>query len=76
MKLEMVDIVRKLIGPIDPVGETNTDNVRFENLKSMVSLVDKLLFDINKVAPSKNRAEYSMSRAGKFADVFLQEIRR
>ncbi len=29
------DVVKKLIGEVRPVGETNTDNARFENLKAL-----------------------------------------
>ncbi|GAI86093.1 unnamed protein product, partial [marine sediment metagenome] len=36
-------VVKKLIGNINPVGETNTDNERFENLKIICELTNKLL---------------------------------
>ena len=72
--MEYYEIVKKLIGPIDPIGETNEDNDRYENLKEVTDLVDKLLFDIVQVALQKDRGEYSISRAGKFADEFLKEI--
>lgn len=72
--MELIDIVRKLVGPIDPVGETNTDEARFENLKEMTKLVDRLVLDIDRIIPNKNRPEYSMTRAGKFADDFLTRL--
>ena len=37
------DVVKKLIGKINPIGETNTDNERFENLKAMCELVNNLI---------------------------------
>ena len=37
------EIVNKLIGNINPVGETNTDNDRFENLKAKCELVNLLI---------------------------------
>ena len=70
------EIVKKLVGKIYPVGETNADNIRFENLKAMTELVDDLLTDINWVAQQNNRHEYSMNRAGQFAASFLDEIRK
>ena len=69
------EIVTKLIGPIAPVGETNTDNARFENLKNMTELVDELLTDIDAVAYlNKDRQEFSMKRAGDFASAFFDKI--
>lgn len=72
--MELIDVVRKLIGPVDPVGETHTDNERFENLKQLTELVDYLVGDIDKVIVNKNRPEYSMKRAGEFAEHFLTKL--
>jgi hypothetical protein len=69
----MYEIAKKLIGEVYPVGETNTDNVRYENLKDMTQLVEELLVDIRTVAREKNRPEHSIQRAGKFASIFLYE---
>ncbi len=74
--MDFHEIVKKLIGEIDPVGETNTDNARFENLKAMTELVDELLSDIYRVAQGNNRHEYSINRAGQFAASFLDEMGR
>jgi len=74
--MDFHEIVKKLIGEIDPVGETNTDNARFENLKAMTELVDELLSDIYRVTQGNNRHEYSINRAGQFAASFLDEMGR
>ena len=72
--MELIDVVRKLIGPVDPVGETNADDQRFKNLQVLTELVDRLVFDIDQVGMQKNRAEYSRNRAGQFADKFLTDL--
>ena len=72
--MELYDVVCKLIGPIMPIGETNTDDKRFESLKQTTELVDRLVFDIDMVVPNKNRVEFSMKRAGEFADKFLGDV--
>ena len=72
--MEIYDVVTKLVGGIDPVGETHTDNDRFENLKVMCDLVEKLLTDIDGVIPNKRRYEFSMKRAGEYADEFYTRI--
>ena len=69
------DVVKKLIGPVCPVGETNADAARFKNLEEMIELTDNLLFDIGAVAEEHSRPEYSVARAGKRADQFLKDIK-
>jgi len=72
--MDVYEVATKLIGPVRPVGETNIDNERFDNLKVMTELVDRLLKDIDDVASWKGRAEFSMNRAGKYADDFYTRI--
>ncbi len=68
------DIVKKLIGPVYPIGETHEDAKRLENLKELTLLVDKLIFDIDAVGMQKDSHEWSVKEAGKFADKFLDEL--
>ena len=72
--MELIDITRKLTGRINPIGETNTDNIRYENLNTTIELAERLLIEISIVASHKDRAEYSMSRAGKCAAKFLSTV--
>jgi hypothetical protein len=66
------DVVKKLVGPIGPVGETNADTERFGNLEAMTELVGMLLTDIADVARhNKDRIEHTMNKAGKHAHAFL-----
>ena len=73
--MDIHEIVKKLIGPVNPVGETNIDNDRFENLKVLTDLADKLLSDIDDVAAKyKNNDQFSMIRASEFADKFQKDL--
>ncbi len=73
--MELYDVVKKLLGEIDPVGETNEDNRRFENLKATTDLVYKLLTDIGYVEDYfKDCHEYSKKKASKFASKFLEGV--
>jgi len=72
--MTVYEIIKKLLGEIRPIGETNADNERFENLKSMIDLIYVLLADINEIIPHKDRVEYSLQRAGKYADEFLNKL--
>lgn len=69
--MTLYDIVKKLAGPIDAVGETNADTQRLENLKATIELVDRLVFDIAVSAKSKDRKEASMEKIGGKAYEFL-----
>ena len=72
--MTLQDIVEKLAGPITPVGETQTDNERFDNLRKTTELVGQLITEICHVATQKNRHEFSIGRAGKYASNFLRDI--
>ena len=72
--MEIYEIVTKLIGKINPIGETNTDNERFENLKVMCDLVEKLIVDIDTVGYSnRNAYEFSKKRAAEYSEKFITE---
>lgn len=73
-KLELQEIVMSLVGNIDPIGETTTDNERFENLKCLCDLVNVLVGKIDNVSYSnKDSKEYSVKRASEYADKFLTD---
>ncbi len=74
MEYETYNVVKKLAGEIQPVGETYQDDRRFENLKETVTLVELLLADIIKVTKGADRVEYSIQRAGKYAKEFLSTL--
>lgn len=69
------EIVRRLIGKIEPVGETNEDAKRYKNLLETQALVDALLADIDRVALLKDRQEASIAKCGKSAAEFLQNVK-
>ena len=73
-KFTVVEIVENLIGEINPVGETNEDEIRFENLKLMCDLTNSLISKIDNVSyENKDRQEHSIKRAAEYAERFLTE---
>lgn len=72
--MEIYDVIKKLVGPIEPVGETRADDDRFENLKIIIAIMQKLIYDLKDVASHKDCQEYSRSRAGTLANNFLLQI--
>jgi hypothetical protein len=70
--MELYDVVTKLIGNINPVGMSEVDSERLENLKVMTELVEKLITDIDNVDyRNKDSHEYSVKKAADFASDFL-----
>jgi len=73
--LDVYEVTKKLLGPIDPIGETRTDDERYENLKATILVVDKLLSDIDDVAyQNKDCHEHSRKRAADEAAEFFNKL--
>jgi hypothetical protein len=73
--MELKEIVQKLVGSIQPAGESHLDTQRLENLKVMCNLVEDLVYEINLVSRhNKDRYESSMKEMGKHADNFLYDL--
>lgn len=74
-KTVILKIIEKLNGKINPVGETNTDNERFENLENLCSMISTLLEKVEDVAnENKDSYEFSRKRAFEYASNFLNNI--
>ncbi len=44
--MDIYEVVMKLAGQVEPVGETHTDDKRYENLQQLTALTEQLLTDI------------------------------
>ena len=66
-------LVMKLIGEVRPVGETNSDNERLDNLHRLTKLSGFLIEEIQKIHEDfKENVEYSIKRASNFAGDYLE----
>lgn len=73
--IDVYEVVTKLIGPIDPIGETNEDNRRYENLRNLTQLVDRALSDIDRISMScKDDHRFSIKRAGEHCSKFFDDL--
>ena len=73
--MNLHEVVMKLAGPIDPIGETNADARRLENLKQLTELADRLVLDIDRIASSyKNNHQASMKAASEHCVKFLDDL--
>jgi hypothetical protein len=72
-KFTTIDIVKKLIGPIKPIGETNADNISYSNLISLCEMIEDLLNDISEIGLMRSE-EFSVKRSKEFAKSFITSI--
>ena len=70
---QIADLIMSFIGEIEPVGETNTDNKRSNNLKLLLSVMDCLLDEIYWLLPYTENAEHSMHMIGDEAERWMKE---
>ena len=73
--MELYDLVKRLVGDIKPIGESDIDSIRLTNLKEMTTLVEKLVYDIVRVSHNKTRIEFSVQTAGEHAHRFLEDLK-
>ena len=70
--MDVYEVAKKLLGPIEPVGETNADAKRYENLEATINLVAKLMSDLSQLTNYAYRPEASMKKAGLKALSFIE----
>lgn len=63
----------KLIGEIEPVGETYTDDMRYNHLILLLDTLDALIDEVRFILPNTDRYEYSMNRAGQLANKWIKD---
>ena len=68
------DVVKRLVGSIEPYGASHIDNDRYNNLETHIAVVYLLLRDIQDTAMFKDRHEHSMNVMGKKADNFMKTL--
>lgn len=72
--MDMYEIVTKLIGDIEPYGDSRIDKERIKNLDKYINLVEDLLNDLMSIANDRNRSEESMRKIGEKAYNALEEL--
>lgn len=72
--MENIDVVRKLLGRIEPVADSAIDKERLSNLHETIEVVENLLSDIYLAAQNKNSQEHSVKEIGLVASKFLTNL--
>jgi len=73
--MSIYEIVKKLIGSIEPYGDSNIDNKHLVNIDEHINLVFGLVTDLIKTAEFKDRNESSIQKLGIKASDALLEIK-
>lgn len=68
-------VVKKLIGNIEPYGDSNIDKERMKNLQEHYDVTESLVKDLIDVAKYRNRPEASIKELGNEAYLELIEIK-
>lgn len=71
--MKMVDVVMKLNGPIDPIGDSGVDRDRLANLNALCELTGELLDRIASVAGAGNDYMASVKAAKNVAAAFIAD---
>lgn len=61
-KDNIIEVVNKLIGPIDPVADAAIDRVRLENLKLFIDVFDEMFFAITDIPRRWEDSKYGSVR--------------
>lgn len=69
------EVTKRLLGVIEPAGDSSIDETRFLNLEDTIELTDKLIDDIIYVARHKGQHASSIDKSGSRADKFISELR-
>jgi hypothetical protein len=70
--MEHIEIVKKLIGPIDASGRSEVDYERLENLRALCRLTEQLIEEIHFASRNKISHEHSVKLIGQYAEKFLK----
>ena len=73
---QIADMVMKIVGEIEPVGDTNEDEKRFMSLLKLENTVDLLLEEIYHILPYKDEFTVSMWKIGNESWTWLDEKRQ
>lgn len=75
--MNYTEIVKKLIGNIQPAGASHIDPERFKNLKEMCELVNNLVIEIDKVVyDNKHAQQHSIKEMVEYAEDFINNTLR
>lgn len=74
-KYTTYEVIKKLLGAIEPVGDSSRDKERLKNIKNTIILTEKLIDDIIYSARNKDSYEHSVKEIGNEANAFITRLK-
>lgn len=71
---QVYEVVMKLIGPTDPVGDSLQDIIALVNTKELIKLTDRLIGNISSLRSYTSFPEVSVQKVGEEARNYLIEL--
>lgn len=72
----IVEVVDTLTGPIEPYGDSDIDETRYDNLMKLESVLDSELVRIQWLLSYEKSYQFSMKRSGMEARVYLENLKK
>ena len=73
--MELHEIVEKLTGPVVPIGKTEVDAERYENLEELITLTSELVSLLSGIEHLyAGRVEASLKKAGLRCREFFMDV--
>ncbi|WP_196029418.1 hypothetical protein [Longicatena caecimuris] len=69
------EVIDKLVGNVEAVGETNTDGRHLNNLKVLENVLRHIIVTIGEETPNAKRYEWSMKESGEYAIAILRNTK-
>jgi hypothetical protein len=69
------EVIKELVGPIDPVGDSSVDVHRYQNLLTIQRVVEWCIEEIREVAKNAGSHEASVNQIGATATKFIKSIK-
>lgn len=70
-----LNVIKKLLGYIEPTGETYKDKERLKNVSKYYDILCFIVSRLNEASKCKDRVEASMSQIGSECYDILQELK-
>lgn len=72
--MRVYDVVTKLIGPVEAIGDSREDQQRLSNLAELIDLIDELLQDVSYASRTADDYRASMKAIGEKAKTYLDGL--
>ena len=70
----ILEVINKLVGNIEPYGESHHDEIAYDNQEELIYIIQELIGALGANSRYKNRVEYSVKKIGKRAHDSLKDL--